>query len=75
MNKSREALVARLDVFFILNLARRRALEENELASKNEKSKGMNANGLVQANGHIYEEEKQNLVFLSIVQVSLCRSV
>ena len=68
-------MVARLDVFFIFNLARRRALEVNELASKHGKSKGMNADGLVQANGHIYEEEKQILVFLSIVQVFLCISV
>ena len=48
-----------------VNIARRRALEANELASKHGKSKGMDADGLVQANGHISEEEKQISVFSS----------
>ncbi|XP_034677953.1 cysteine synthase 2-like isoform X3 [Vitis riparia] len=48
-----------------VNVARRRALEANELASKHGKYIGMDADGLVQANGHISEEEKQNSVFSS----------
>ena len=40
-------------------------MEANELASKHEKSKEMDVDGLEQANGHIFEEEKQILVFLS----------
>lgn len=48
-----------------VNVARRRALEANELASKHGKSKGMDADGLVQAHGHISKEEKQNAVFSS----------
>lgn len=48
-----------------VNVARRRASEAKELASKHGKSEVMGSDGLLQANGHMCEEETQNSVFLS----------
>lgn len=47
-----------------VNIARRRALEANELASKNAKADCANANNLEYANVHTSEEGKQHSAFL-----------
>lgn len=43
-----------------VNIARRRALEANELASKHRKASQEHPNGLEKPNGHIIEGEKQS---------------
>lgn len=48
-----------------VNIARRRALEANEVASKQRNSKAIDAKDVEQINGYVYEGEKQSSVFSS----------
>lgn len=51
-----------------VNIARRRALEENELASNDRKATQINGKETEQVNGYKSEEEKQGSVFSSKCQ-------